>query len=122
LSGKTEEYHKKVQSHLILFPFELLTTSHGFQIVQTVNITGQQLDCIVLSRSNQMMFVAAENGSVLSVNYPLQKPIQYAGYNMHDCPVTRVSSTSQKEHRCEHVEQSIMDNSQGVYLQFKGSV
>lgn len=64
-----------------------------FQITQAINITGQQLDCIVLSRSNQMMFLAAHNGSVLSVKFPLQEPVHYTDHNMHSHPITRVSSS-----------------------------
>ncbi|PNF35437.1 Cilia- and flagella-associated protein 57 [Cryptotermes secundus] len=62
----------------------------GSTITQTINLTGQQLDCIVLSRSNQMMFLAAHNGSVLSVKYPLQEPVQYTDHNMHSHPITRM--------------------------------
>lgn len=64
-----------------------------FQIIQAISVTGQQLDCMVLSRSNQMMFLAAQNGTVLSVKYPLEEPVHHTDYNMHSHPITRVSFT-----------------------------
>jgi hypothetical protein len=69
-----------------------------FQIIQAINVTGQPLHCIVLSRSNHLMFLAAHNGSVLSVRYPLEEPVDYIDYNMHNHPITRVSCTP---HACE---------------------
>jgi hypothetical protein len=64
-----------------------------FQIIRAINVMGQQLDCTVLSRSNEMMFLAAQSGAVLSAKYPLEEPVHYTDYNMHNHPITRVSST-----------------------------
>jgi hypothetical protein len=76
-----------------IHPSGLLTMACEFQILQAVTVPEQQLDCIVLSHSNQMMFIATRNGSVLSVQYPLQEPVQYTEHHMHNHPITRVSST-----------------------------
>lgn len=64
----------------------------ALQVIRGIDLIGKKLDCIVMSRSDQMMFVAAANGSVLSVNFPIIEKAVFQEYHMHDKTVTKVAT------------------------------
>ncbi|RZF41535.1 hypothetical protein LSTR_LSTR000249 [Laodelphax striatellus] len=63
------------------------------QTAKEVDIRQTQLDCILLSRSDQMMFVAGDNGSVLSVRFPWVHPPEYQNFQMHNHRILKMKLT-----------------------------
>lgn len=49
-----------------------------------------ELDAVVLSRSNLMLFTAGTNGVIYSVKYPLTDPAIYSEYHVHYGNVSHV--------------------------------
>nr|CAD7403159.1 unnamed protein product [Timema cristinae] len=62
-------------------------------VVRAVDIVGEKLDCVVLSRSDLMLFIAGANGSVISLKFPLVEPSEFNEYNMHSQTVTKMRLT-----------------------------
>nr|CAD7403161.1 unnamed protein product [Timema cristinae] len=67
--------------------------SSGSSVVRAVDIVGEKLDCVVLSRSDLMLFIAGANGSVISLKFPLVEPSEFNEYNMHSQTVTKMRLT-----------------------------
>nr|CAD7587153.1 unnamed protein product [Timema genevievae] len=62
-------------------------------VVRAVDIVGEKLDCIALSRSDLMLFIAGASGSVISLKFPLVEPSEFNEYNMHSQTVTKMRLT-----------------------------
>ncbi|KAJ9581157.1 hypothetical protein L9F63_023662, partial [Diploptera punctata] len=58
-------------------------------VMSVTKVGDRQPDCILLSRSNLMMFLGDINGSILSVTYPPKDPFEFHVFHMHNCALTR---------------------------------
>ncbi|KAF6216035.1 hypothetical protein GE061_000372 [Apolygus lucorum] len=64
------------------------------EIIKTVPLNQYALHAIVISHSDQLMFVGGEKGCVVSVVYPLVYPPAYKEFSMHTQPVTKILITN----------------------------
>ncbi|XP_039276040.1 cilia- and flagella-associated protein 57 [Nilaparvata lugens] len=87
-------HNNKVTSNALnVHEFSLENVFPCSQTAKEVDIRQTQLDCIVLSRSDQMMFVAGDNGSVLSVRFPWVHPPEYQNFQMHNHRILKMKLT-----------------------------
>lgn len=63
------------------------------QITREVDIGQTQLDCIVLSRSDMIMFIAGDDGCISSIKFPLVHPPQLQQFSMHNHRITVMKMT-----------------------------
>lgn len=61
-----------------------------FQIVKVIDFNQNNLNKVVLSRSNLMMFLAGQNSDLISVKMPLTDPPEYSFFQYHSSAVTTV--------------------------------
>ncbi|XP_014256263.1 cilia- and flagella-associated protein 57-like isoform X2 [Cimex lectularius] len=63
------------------------------EVERSFNLHQWSLYTVALANSNDMMFVAGENGAVLSIAYPISTKIYCEEYIMHTSPVKKVIVT-----------------------------
>lgn len=62
----------------------------NYNVHMEVNLTGGNLDNVVLSRSGQMLFASGNNGMVYSIKMPLTEVADKLEYIAHNANVTKV--------------------------------
>eukprot|EP00102_Acyrthosiphon_pisum_P002329 XP_001943650.2 PREDICTED: cilia- and flagella-associated protein 57-like [Acyrthosiphon pisum] len=62
-------------------------------VVRDIDLHQGALDAIVLSRSDLILFVAGQNGVVLSLLLPIMAEIKHKEFNMHNKNITKMSMT-----------------------------
>lgn len=59
-------------------------------MVRDIDLHQGPLDAIALSRSDLILFVAGQNGVVLSLMLPIMAEIKHKEFNMHNKNITKV--------------------------------
>jgi len=62
----------------------------NIQVVRDIDLHKGPLDAIVLSGSDLILFVAGQNGVVLSLMLPIMAEIKHKEFNMHNKNITKV--------------------------------
>ncbi|PSN49348.1 hypothetical protein C0J52_04287 [Blattella germanica] len=70
-----------------------ITEVSNSTVVSTMPVGEEQLENIVLSRSNLMMFLGNANGSILSVTFPPKEPFTFNTFHIHNKPITKMLLT-----------------------------
>lgn len=60
------------------------------KVIRDIDLHQGPLDAIVLSKSDLILFVASENGVVLSLMLPIMAEIEHKQFNMHNKNITKV--------------------------------
>jgi len=60
-------------------------------VVRDIDLHQGPLDAITLSRSDLILFVAGQDGVVLSLMLPIMAEIKHREFNMHNKNITKVS-------------------------------
>lgn len=60
------------------------------QIARAIDLGQSNLDHIAVSKSDQMMFVCGDRGSVLSIKLPLTEPAEYSSFYFHSSKILQM--------------------------------
>lgn len=61
-----------------------------FKVKREVNFYGIPLNAISISKSNLILFIAAQNGVILTVILPMGMQIEYEEFKIHSHSITKV--------------------------------
>lgn len=61
-----------------------------FKVKREVNFYGTPLNAVSISKSNLILFIAAENGVILTVILPMGVQIEYKEFKIHSHSIKKV--------------------------------
>ncbi|XP_063224801.1 cilia- and flagella-associated protein 57 [Bacillus rossius redtenbacheri] len=62
-------------------------------VVRALEVTGEELNCVTLSRSDPVLFLGTAGGAVLAVKFPLTEPLAFTRHQMHGDSISRMVLT-----------------------------
>ncbi|XP_075215374.1 testes of unusual size [Lycorma delicatula] len=63
------------------------------QVAKEVDVGQNQLNCIALSRSEMLMFIGGDDGSIISIKFPLVHPPIYLQFSVHNHRIVTMKLT-----------------------------